>query len=604
MPGDAYPEGYFDSIVDDQKLLSQFYNESTEHLEQAQIILLELEYDSTNKEFINNIFRNFHTIKGSSAFLGLKNIEEISHSIEDLIDLVRESKLNITKELLDVIFYGIELIKTILDTMEICNYQKENMKKEFEQIKIFDYIELMRKIKKEYEIKKIGEILVEFGKITLNQLDQVLLKQKEKKDKKVGEIIIEENIAKPEDVIYALDKQKEQKLRSRRINYVKVSNDRLNTLIDIVGELVTNQSMLKQQIEQADIRSQELERGLTDFENITRMIKNIVLSMGMSPIEEIFNKLKIVARNTANELGKLVFVKVEGGETELDRNVMEFIYDPLIHLVRNAIDHGIEVPEEREKMGKNKVGMIILKAEHKGSGIEITVKDDGRGIDINKIIQRAIEMNLIENKEKVKEKDVYNLLFLPGFSTSNNITKVSGRGVGLDIVKKNIEQIHGKVEIISEAGRGTSFIIKLPLTLAIIEGFVFKEKGMKYIIPFNMIDEILVIDKKNIIENRENEKTNYILYHRGMHIPIIVLKGSYENRIKGNEGIILSIIVNYNDSKYCIIVEEIIGKQEIVIKNLGGILNRHKIFSGGTIFGDGTIGFVIDMQGLIESQNR
>ena len=595
----SYPADYFNNIVEDTKLLSQFFDEANEHLDQAQYSLIELEYDSLNQELINNIFRNFHTIKGSSAFLGLKNIESLTHKLENLFDLIRKKEIKISKDIIDIIFYGMNIIRTILDLMPVCNFKKDELKKSFEAIYIFDYINLMDKILNEYKTKKIGEILVDFGKISLTQLQEILKKQEKKPEKKIGEILVEENIIKQDDLLIALQKQNEQKLKKKKTGYVKVSNERLNVLVDIVGELVTNLSMIKQEIIKNNIRIQNIDRTLTDFESITTTIKNIVLSMGMSPIEEIFNKLKVVARNTANELEKIVFVEIEGGETELDRNVMETIYEPLLHMVRNAIDHGIEHPTEREKAGKNKVGKITLKAEHKGSGIEIAVIDDGKGIDKSKIIDKAIKMKLIDGKDKLNEKDIYNFLFLPGFTTSENITTVSGRGVGLDVVKKNIESIHGRVIIDSEPGKGTSFIIRLPLTLAIIEGFVTKVNDIKYVFPFNLVEEILVLEKQKIQINKERE--SIMIYHRGNYIPVLLLQSNYIDIFKNKNDTYLSVILNFNQSKYCIVVDEIIGKQEIVIKILNSLVNKNNIFSGGTIFGDGTIGFVVDVQGLLDS---
>lgn len=595
-----YPDDYFNNIVEDSKLLNQFYDEAIEHLNQAQFNLVELEYDSSNKELINNVFRNFHTIKGSCAFLGLKNIEEVSHSIEDIFDLVRKDKLFLSKELLDTIFFGIELIRSILDAMNTENFVKESLKKVFVLIDIYSYIDLMRKIYNEYQIKKIGEILAESGKFTLKQLDGLLDKQKSE-NKKFGQLVVDEKLATPEDVALALKKQEIQKNKAKRLGFVKVSNDRLNTLIDIVGELVINQSMLKQEILANRVKLDISDRTLSELENITTTIKNLVLSMGMLPIAEIFNKLKVVARNTSQELGKTVFIDIEGEETELDRNVMETIYDPLMHIVRNAIDHGIEAPDEREKIGKNKIGKISLKAEHKGSGIEITVSDDGKGIDKDKILDKALKMKLIDSKENIAEKDIYNLIFLPGFSTSENVTTVSGRGVGLDVVKKNLDLIHGRVEIQSELGKGSKFIIKLPLTLAIIEGFVTKVGDNKYVFPFNLIDEILVLDKNKVTESQSNHET--FIFHRGSHIPVIFTHTIFKencNELEKKDSY-LSLIVTFDQFKYCIVVDEVIGKQEIVIKNLGSALTNYRFFSGGTIFGDGSIGFVVDIQGLLET---
>jgi two-component system chemotaxis sensor kinase CheA len=589
----------FSNMVDDPKLLIQFYNEASEHLDNAQFVLLELEHDATNKDLINTVFRSFHTIKGSSSFLGIKNIEELSHAMEELLVNIRDSKMVLTRELIDVIFYGMELLRNIMDIMQSYEFKTGELKQIFCKINIFPYIKLLKKILSEYKYKKIGEILKENGKLTSIQLQSVLERQKET-DKKFGQIVTEENLVDEDDLLQALQKQQKLKSKIKKIGFVKVSNEKLNNLIDLVGELVINQSMLKQEIEKSKGALNISERTLSQTEMITSAIKDLVLSMGMVPIEEIFNKLRVVARNTAHELNKTVFLEVRGEETELDRNGIETIYDPLMHIIRNALDHGVESLEERVQAGKDKVARITLSAEHKGSGIEIVIMDDGRGIDNKKILDKAISMQLLkkEDESKLTEKEIYNFMFLPGFSTSNDVTSVSGRGVGLDVVKKGLEQIHGRVEVQSEYGKYTKFIIKLPLTLAIIEGFVTIVGNNKYVFPFNAIEEILVFEE-SILQKQENSNES-ILYHRDMHIPVIfanhILK---KDNKKKDDGRLLSLIFAFDQFKYCVVVDAIIGKQEIVVKNLGTILNEYQYFSGGTIFGDGSIGFVLDLQGFI-----
>lgn len=595
-----YSEDYFNNIVNDKKLLLQFVNEAKEHIDEAQYVLIELEYDNKNKELISTIFRNFHTIKGSSAFLGLRNIEQVSHKIEDILSLVRDGKIIFTKELIDVVFIGMELLRSLIDIIEIEEGDVEKIKQSFMKIDIFKFINIMEKIRSQYEIKKIGEILIEEGYATKNDLEKLLEKQKVE-NKMIGQIAVEEKIITEAQLSDVLKQQQQQRIKIKKSGFVKVSNERLNTLIDLVGELVINQSMLKQEILSSNTSLNISDRNLNQLENITTMIKNIVLSMGMVPIAETFNKLRVVVRNTSEDLGKIVTVETEGEDTELDRNVIETIYDPLIHIVRNAIDHGIESPQDRVKVKKDKVGKIILKAEHKGSGIEITIRDDGKGIDKDKIIKKAIEKGIYtkEDIEKLSEKDIYNILFLPGFSTADTITNLSGRGVGLDVVKKNLDEIHGRVEIKTEKGKFTEFIIKLPMTLAIIEGFVSKVGENKYIFPFNMIEEILVLEK-NVLKYSEDKK-NAVIFHRNNHIPVIFCYKIFNEKsnIENNDRFI-SLIMSLDNSKYAIVVDEVIGKQEIVIKSLGNILSSYQYFSGGTIFGDGTIGFVVNIDGLVE----
>lgn len=642
----TYSEDYFNNIVSDKKMLSQLAEEIKEHLDNAQYTLVELEYDETNQENINKVFRSFHTIKGSSAFLGMKNIEEVGHEMENLLVLIRDGKMRITKELIDVIFFGIELLRNLVGIMETQDFEPDRMKDSFLKVDIYSYIDLIKKILDQYQVKKIGEILREEGKLSHGDVEHIL-KRQEETDKKFGTIAVEEKFVSTEDVKDAITRQNAV---TRRVSYVKVSNERLNTLIDIVGELVINQSMIRQILEHRDESDQSadsVDRVITQLEGITTNIKNLVLSMGMVPIAEVFNKLRVVIRNTSAELGKAIVMDIQGEDTELDRNVVEAIYDPLVHIVRNAVDHGIEDPAKREKAGKDRVGRISIAAAHKGNGIEISVRDDGGGVDRDAIVRKAIERNLVvqEDVENMSLKDVYNLLFLPGFSTAKKVTEVSGRGVGLDVVKKNIDNIHGKVEIQSEPGKFTAFIIRLPLTLAIIEGFVVEVRGNKYVLPFNSIEEIIVPEEDKVSVMDDGSR---MLLNRGVYVPLIssrevfMMDGGPDRPAAGDaekfaapadtepagetaaepepaqaaestpdipgtaEAEKLSmdrsllVIISHEGKSYGIEVERVLGKQEIVIKNLGESLGAVHIFSGGTIFGDGTIGFVIDIEGFLE----
>jgi len=506
----------------------------------------------------------------------------------------------ISKELIDFIFIGVNILRNLLDIMRTCNFEPESIKNAFEKISISDFLNLSKKILSSYTVKKIGEILIESGILTDDKLKMALEIQTQE-DKKIGQIIVEEKMASSEEVLEAVKVQSHQKEQVRKTNFVKVSNDKLNTLIDIVGELVINQSMLKQEIENSKNSSEVSDRTINQLEHITTTIKNLVLSMGMVPIGEIFNKLRVVVRNTASELKKSVFLTIEGEQTELDRNVIEMLYDPLMHILRNCIDHGIESTEERKTHGKDPVGQIKLRAVHKGSAIEIYIEDDGKGIDREKVKAKAIEQKLLdpEMAETISDKDLYSFLFRPGFSTAEKVTSISGRGVGLDVVKKNIDKIHGRVEIQSESGKFTRFIIKLPLTLAIIEGFVTIVGENKYVFPFNQLEEVLVLDESSISISKERNEA--ILFHRGMHIPVIFAADIFnEKRKKRDDGRIISLILIMDQLRYCIIIDDVVGKQEIVIKNLGDLMSEYHYFSGGTIFGDGSIGFVVDLQGMLE----
>ncbi|MFN3603119.1 MAG: chemotaxis protein CheA [Leptonema sp. (in: bacteria)] len=603
---DDYNKNYFDNIVVDVDLLKKFYYEAEEHLNNVQTLLIEIEYDPTNYEFLNIIFRDLHTIKGSSSFLGLKNFEEVSHTLEELLSKARDKKVTLNKDVINIIFLGAKILRTLLDILILELNEKEfslqNLIKNFQQINIFPFVNFIRDFVSKLEFKKIGEILQEESKLKISEIEELLKKQSQVK-KPFGVMAVKEGLIEEKDLEIALQKQKEIKKRIAESHYVKVSSIKLNTLVDLIGELVINQSILKQKIQETKTKYNiELyDKTIQQLDSITSMIKNIVLTLGMVPIREIFNKLKITARNTAKDLNKLVFLETEGDDTELDRSIIEILYEPLVHLLRNSIDHGIESPEEREKKLKPKVGKIFLKAENKGSEIWILIQDDGKGIQKDKILKKALEKHLID-KEKISsitDKEIYEIMFLPSLSTKDEATSISGRGVGLDVVKKNIESINGKIEVESKENEYTKFLLKLPLTLAIIDGFVVQVHNNKYVFPFNFIEEIYIFKLEEILIYQNREMVN----RRGNLIPILYLEAILENKkeIQKKE-IYKSIIVRYENQSLCIVVDEILGKQEIVIRNLGNII-KNKKFSGGTIFGDGNIGFVLDMEGFLNSIN-
>jgi len=598
----GYGEDYFDNIVEDKKMLIQLCDEVREHLETAQFTLVDLERDASNPETVNKIFRSFHTIKSSGAFLGLKNVEETAHAMEDLLVRVRDGKIAVTSELADVIFYGIGMLRDFVLVIESSDYEAKRMVDSFRRVDIYPYIGIIRKIISDRSVKKIGEILLEYGKLDKGAVAEILSKQAST-NQRFGEIAVGENLVSEADFRAALQRQT---AGARKASYVKVSNERLNALIDIVGELVVNQSMIRQYMLDPEISRESSERTVSQLETITTGIKNLVLSMGMVPIAEVFNKLRVVVRNTAADTGKTVTVDFSGEDTELDRNVIEGIYDPLVHIVRNAVDHGIEPPELREAAGKPRMSRILISAAHKGNGIEISVADDGKGIDRSRVIAKAVERGVVSEDQaaSLSEKDAYSFIFLPGFSTAEKVTEVSGRGVGLDVVRKNVEQIRGKVDVDSEPGKGTAFTIRIPLTLAIIDGFVTVVDGTKYIFPFNLISEIVVPEASAV---SALEDGHLMLLNRGSYIPVIFSSEVFDRRPR--EGVRagkaqdvadkLVIVLGFEGRNYGVAVDSIIGKQEIVIKSLNEALYRMKVFSGGTIFGDGSIGFVVDVEEFV-----
>lgn len=601
---DDYPDDYFAQVIADPGLLSQLCDEVKEHLDAAQFSLVDLERDPENKETVNRVFRSFHTLKSSAAFLGLKNIEEVAHVLEDLLVLVRDGKLPMGSELTDVIFRGIGLLRDLAGVIETAKFQVGAMVEIFRHIAIRPFIRAIHGILENYQHRKLGEILLESGLLSPQAVERILETQKAEGGR-FGEIAVAQKLVSPETIRIAVGRQTAP---PRKATYVKVLNERLNALVDMVGELVVNQSMLRVHVTNPDTSREAAERAVTQLESVTTAIKNLVLSMGMVSVAEIFNKLRVVIRNTAGETGKMVVPVFHGEDTELDRNIIETIYDPLVHLVRNAIDHGLESPSDREAAGKPALGKLEIRADHRGNGIEITIEDDGGGIDRSRVLAKALARERITEAQasSMKDRDILDLLFLPGFSTRDVATEISGRGVGLDVVRQNIDQIHGKVEIESTVGQGTRFTIRIPLTLAIIDGFVTLVGGTKYVLPFSLIEEILVPQANEL---RVLEDGSHLVFSRGKHIPVLIAgtifgHKDYARRVKpGLEGQLI-LLISFGLSRYGIAVDGVIGKQEIVIKSLTEALSGLSVFSGGTIFGDGDIGFVVDIEEFIQAARK
>ncbi|MBN1647319.1 MAG: chemotaxis protein CheA [Spirochaetales bacterium] len=590
-----YPQDYFVNLTDNAKILETYYTEVREQLEKAPVLLLELEHDPDNTENLNTLFRVFHTIKGSSGFLGLRNFEEISHEAEEILSKMRDGTMVFSKDLADILFYSIVFFEEMNTVLAVCEFNREKIAENFRTINIYPLKDLLQKIRTEIHSKKIGEILIDMGKTSPDMVSRILLKQQAEPGKKFGEVAVEMTSMQPQDIQQATRKQLlESRLKS---SYVKVASNRLNDLVNLVGELVVTQSILREE-HAAELQNRhELHR----LEAITSEIKELVLNMGMVPISDIFNRLRVAVRNTARELSKSISVEIEGEGTELDRNLVESIYDPLLHIVRNSVDHGIEMPKERETLGKPAIGKIFLSAKHSGNGIIISVRDDGSGMDHMAILEKALEMKIINEKEyknlSDNPKEAIKLILHPGFSIKTEVSEISGRGVGMDIVQKNIGEIQGRLEISTCHGEGSEFQIKLPLTLAIIDGFVVSSGNRKLIFPFNAIEEIVVPDGKKY-NRMENGETCYEYDGRFVR----VVKSSDLIMGRKDPGPSKAIVFLNNENQLLgVEVDEILGKQEIVIKKINELLQNLKLFSGGTIFGDGSIGFIVDLEILFSN---
>ncbi len=582
--------------IQDESLLKDFIAEGLEYIEEIEVNILNLENEPGNKDYINTIFRPFHSIKGVASFLNLEKIRDLAHSLENLLDKARNDEISVTPMLIDVVLDGADVLKTLIGGLrEILEGKK------FDE-SVVDVPSLKARIKKieqgfenESGPKKIGEILIDDGVISKEELEKTLRANEATPERKIGRALIEEGVVKPKQLSQALRKQADQ---VSDMTTIRVDTTKLDDLIDMVGELVITQSMIQQDLNNQVNADKQLIRDISQFFRITSTLQQVSTTLRMIPIKQTFQRMSRLVRDLAKNTGKSVFVELIGEDTEIDRNMVDEIYNPLVHMIRNSVDHGLETPEERIKLGKTEKGLIQLKAYHRGGNIVIEITDDGRGLDKNKILQKALKNGMIQSDEGLSDQEIYKFIFLPGLSTAEKVTDVSGRGVGMDVVRQAVEKLRGKIEIESSLGIGTTFITRFPLTLAIIDGMIVKVGAESYILPTISIRQALrpSLDAyTNVVGKGE------MINAMGRLMPLLRLYEIFDIEPKHREpwdGIV--VVVDSESGSKCLLVDEIVGKAEVVVKSLGEGLKSIKGVAGGAILGDGRIGLIIDIEGLFE----
>ena len=550
-----------------------FFKEARNLLSAAELELHKLIDGGNESGVIDVIYRTFHTINGNAGMFGFSEIRSIAGFAEAIVEKIRTEDTIIPRQTVEIIREAAEEIKGFIDAREVGSPGEGEVEGE--------------------TFKRLGEILVEMGELTNEQLEQALKGQ----DKPLGEILLKEGLVGEQKIEKALEKQKA--LSSSSHAAIRVDTAKLDSLVNMVGELVITQTMLNHNDSIKSLRDNNLSKIISQLDKITREVQDNVMSIRMLPVKATFQKLIRLARDISKKGGKSVNVRVEGEETELDKTVIDEIGDPLVHIVRNAIDHGIEMPDERKRDGKDSAGLLELRAFHQGGNIVIEIRDDGKGLDKDAIIKKAIQKGLIADSKSVAEEDIFNLIFLPGFSTAKTVTDLSGRGVGMDVVKRNIQKLRGKVEIHSVKGKGSAFTIKLPLTLAVIDGMVVKVGEDKYILPTVSIVESLRPERGQVstVQGR-GEMVNV----RGELYPLIRLHELFDvEPVNRNPWEAMVMQVEGEGKTTCILVDELVGQQQVVIKSLGESFKKIKYVSGGAIMGDGRVGLILDTGGLISA---
>ncbi len=630
QPEKAQPAASFVLNIDaDQELLREFFSESVELLQDIEQGVLVLEEKPGDKNTINSIFRAFHTFKGGAGFLHLAALGELAHELETLLDAVRKGELSINREIIESILAGGDALKLFtreigdqldgvnpgapisVPTQHILNRVRAALRgeapapassaavavaKAAEPVPPAVMAEVPAAAPAPAPVHAPALVIPVAAPVSVVAAPQPVAP------------LVQLPVAKPAAPAVAAAAESasaaEPPAKASREGgsstggFVKLDTEKLDSLVNLVGELVIAQSMVVQNPDVQSINSLQLLRCLRQLSRVTTELQRNAMSLRMVPIRNLFQKMGRLVRDLGVSQNKQVQLVLEGEDTELDRNIVEKMGDPLIHMIRNSVDHGLEGPDERLANGKSAVGTVRLSASHQRGGIVIRIQDDGRGLNTDRILAKAVERGLVRPNAGLSESEIHALIFLPGFSTAEAITDLSGRGVGMDVALGNIESLRGKVEIESVFGKGTAFTILLPLTLAIIDGLLVAVGEDRYIIPTLSVRESFRLRPGMVSTVHERGEMVTV---RGKQTPLLRLGrflGSKSKTTQSEDGII--VVVESGDTARGLLVDELIGKQEVVIKSLGPAFEHQNLAAGGAVLGDGWVALILDVDTLVK----
>ncbi|MCW9705394.1 chemotaxis protein CheA [Fodinibius salsisoli] len=555
----------------DPAMIGEFITECSELLEMAEGALLDLEENPNDDELVNKVFRAFHTIKGTSAFMGLDPVSDFTHHLETVLSMVRDGDIDFDVASADISLEAIDIIYSMLDVVEVADGGDHLPKPlNFDRLTGVLHRVADEQIAPAKALEQAGGIQYEDP-----EADPILAENGEAKNN--GEA-------------------KSGSDESQAESSVRVNVSRLDQLIDMVGELVIAHSVVAQDESIPD--HSELQKKISHTSKILRELQDTSLALRMVPLKGTFHKMNRLVRDLSRKAGKKVNLSTYGEDTEIDRNMVDIINEPLVHMVRNAIDHGIETPEERLDAGKSEQAKVWLRASQEGGKVVIEIEDDGRGINKEKVLEKAVSKGLVDHDENLTDNEIHHLIFLPGFSSTDEVTDLSGRGVGMDVVRKSIEDLKGKVDIESEEGKGTKIIIELPFTLAITDGMLVRVGAQRFIVPTLNIDRAFRAQNDDLFTVMgKSEKVSI----RGETVPVIRLHNHFninDGEEDLTEGTLLAI-KNAN-KKYALLVDEVVGQQQLVGKSINMVAEMDHI-SGGAVLGDGTVGLILDTAALIKN---
>lgn len=609
----------------------EYLLEARETLENIEKDLLHFEKSTldgslVNRDLLDTLFRHFHTIKGSSGFFGLTAIVKMAHAAENLLDYLRKNPEDQDEDTLELLITALDYLKELVEHEESSPsggdfYSEEQIQflnklnQKNESIRV-----LHTQIQEDLHSQDVGS---EFGLFvdnikTENLKEEFGLFVDIKEPTTPKEFGLFEKDSSPTDEEFGLFQKPDENLSKDRTQKteenlktdkktiikkdIRIDTDKLDSLLDIVGEIVITEPMVTDHQDISKLKLDNFHKTALQLKKLIRNLQEITLSLRMVPIAGIFSRMERLVRDTAKKTGKQVKLIIAGEDTEIDKSIIEEMYDPLVHIIRNAIDHGLETPEERKEAGKQPQGTIQLTATQSGKEVWIEVRDDGKGLSRERILNKAISLGLIGHSESetLEDKDIWEFLFHPGFSTAKEVTDLSGRGVGLDVVRKNVTTLKGFVDVFSVIGQGTTFLIRVPLTLAIIEGLVVRKAETYFILPSIDVKESMYLSNEPI---NELYKNNHSMQYRTNQISLVDINLLFGKDSDLNDQRTLKekyvIVTESHEKQMGIVFDEIVGSQSIVIKPISPIFKNINGLAGCTILGNGHAGLILDVRKLI-----
>ncbi len=623
-PASQEPEGT--SLEEDQELIQDFLVEAREHLSQIEGQMLTLERDPTAMEAIHTVFRAFHTIKGLAGFLDFSSIQAVAHEVETLLDQARNGKRHVDGPMVDLVLESGDFLQGELDVVADALAKGTPL---FPS----DNVLLVARIRNLIALKpalhfadapqplQLTETAMEAEPFLLspeNTLEPTPDEGSTGPDERhlPAPSVNHDHALQPAVSVHAVVKPQPEpptssgseaksaqpQRGSSDAGSVRVETAKLDHLMNMVGEIVIAQSLIRHNQALSLLSDSRLLGDLSQLARVTAEVQRATLSMRMVPVGQLFSRTERAVRDLSRKAGKQITLEASGIETEIDKTVAEELSDPLLHMIRNSVDHGIETPAERMAAGKQPEARIRLSASHKGGQIVISISDDGRGLNAERIRAKAEQRGLIQADAVLTEADVHNLIFAPGFSTAEQITDISGRGVGMDVVRRNVEKLRGTIETQSTEGLGTTFLLKLPLTLAIIDGLVIVLGGEQFIVPISAVREIFRPGAHTLFSVHGREEMVLV---RDRLLPVMRLHERLSVKAgTGDPASGLLIVVESSGRHFCIAVDDLVGKQEVVIKSLGGLLENLPALSGCAVLGDGRVGLILDIESIYRGACR